>query len=331
MSDNNLINKSESNRIWKMKAIAILCVICAHCSEVITPCSSFSLMLSRFEGNLGSLGVVLFFFLSGYLFTYKPIKEFVLKKLVPIVVPWIVCGSLVYLYIHIRKGGLSFSSWSMWIIGNQTYLWYMTVTLAVYIIAELCYYVSNRDSGIQRHIYIFSFLLSIGVTVINNHNILRFHPYLNIFRWFWAFSLGKLLREYSILRKMPSLMFGTTLFFVVIFTTAYLNVEINYWKDSWLLFSIFALLFVSMIPSNNDNDSFLIKIGKKSFSIYLLHMPFAGILTNLCNRLPNSGGLLVLFRPLTILLLTYATIVLIEYVTKLTRNERLIHLVIGSR
>ena len=71
----------------------------------------------------------------------------------------------------------------------------------------------------------------------------------------------------------------------------------------------------------------LIYVGKLSFSIYLLHMPFAGIIANLLNK-SEAFALLTFVRPLIVIAIT---IFVIEAYKKTVRNNKFMLRLIGIR
>lgn len=85
----------------------------------------------------------------------------------------------------------------------------------------------------------------------------------------------------------------------------------------------FAVLLVG------GTKSLLMDIGEKSFSIYLLHMPIAGILANIMNRFPN--GIFILARPVIAVLLTYAAIYAGGKVCDVLRVGKVYAAAIGKR
>jgi len=74
------ISEKESDVIWKVKAVAIALTICAHCNTVLENASFAARTVSYFLASLGSLGVPVFLFISGYLFSYKPLMKCIKTK-----------------------------------------------------------------------------------------------------------------------------------------------------------------------------------------------------------------------------------------------------------
>ena len=67
---------------------------------------------------------------------------------------------------------------------------------------------------------------------------------------------------------------------------------------------IYSIIFVAIWMYNTKVGSrWLEKMGKASFSIYLLHMPVAGVVANLLNRSEYFAPLTI-FRPIIVIAIT---------------------------
>jgi fucose 4-O-acetylase-like acetyltransferase len=131
MFDDNKISKVMSIA----KFLAILSVILAHSHS-----SEFG-KLSLISERLGSIGVVVFLFIAGYYFnpnSFIGFKLFFKKKVQTIFVPWLLTGTLIFFVAR----GDSLLGWLNWIIGNGTYLYYLTILTICYFL--LYYYFKNK-------------------------------------------------------------------------------------------------------------------------------------------------------------------------------------------
>ena len=68
-------------------------------------------------------------------------------------------------------------------------------------------------------------------------------------------------------------------------------------------------------------------MGKLSFSLYLLHMPVAGIVANILNR-SESFALLTFVRPIIVIAIT---VLLIEAYKRIVKNNEKMLMLIGIR
>lgn len=290
-----------------IKGISVLSVICAHCNSVSPTANSFTTICSIIISNIGTLGVVCFFVISGYLFhTSSSFFQFVKKKLFSLIIPWIIGSTVVYLYVYFRKPPMSWSGWLNFMLGNGSYFYYITVLLTLYVFFYLLPIVRS-DTALT---------ICVAVTVVSVsfdtfHNLVQ--PYLNPLNWIGFFSCGMLIKKHEkallvICRKLyrirwvPLLLYMTILCFQVI-----RGDRGSYWGMPNALFCwIGACAIAAMGATIKNNDSIIIRgitlAGKESFFFYIWHMPVAGVITNLMNR-----GLLcnlVVIRPLVILLLS---------------------------
>ena len=63
--------KKKNETIYYIKGLAILSVICAHCNSVLNHEAEFVNKCSLILQNIGTLGVICFFVISGMLFHYR--------------------------------------------------------------------------------------------------------------------------------------------------------------------------------------------------------------------------------------------------------------------
>ena len=108
-----------SGYMYIVKAVAIVSVVSAHTSSVPDNTGTITFLCSRILNSLGTMGVPIFFLLAGFFFekNTRKWKEFWKNKLVTIIVPWICCATILWLYVVIRKGGIGFESWFCFVFG----------------------------------------------------------------------------------------------------------------------------------------------------------------------------------------------------------------------
>lgn len=123
------MDKETSEIIWIAKAIAIFCVVCAHSALINEDSGNTNQFVSSILNYIGTMGVPLFFILSGYLFTFnkKSFGLFWRNKVKTLFLPWLFCETLLWLYIVIRKGGIGFRSWCLFLIGYGHTTYYLTI------------------------------------------------------------------------------------------------------------------------------------------------------------------------------------------------------------
>jgi len=295
-----------------IKGIAIISVISAHCNTVLDTTDQFAVLSSLLLQNIGTLGVICFFVISGILFHHpgKNIGRFFKKKVTNIVIPWLISGTFVYLYVYLRKPPITLGGWINFILGNGSYCYYLTVLMMLYIIFTLVSFMHNN-----RVLFVCE-----GITVISTiwfYNIGDMNPYLNILNWIGYFALGvQISRNQKIWKKIKNSINKRFLAFGVMNVICYLLVLTyqlyhlkggGYWDGINVIacwFGAITLVLIAVRIENTKDNWFkkgIYRAGIESFRIYIWHMPVAGIIAKIFqfNVLLNF----VLIRPVVILII----------------------------
>lgn len=271
-------NKTFSDTVWVARSMAILCVIAAHTDFGKISNIYLTILIKR----VASSGVPLFLIFSGYYFHTDKIEnllDYLRRKVKTVFLPWIFCGSLIYVYSALR-GNEGLSLWKgidFW-RGYNSYLYYMMVL----VILQICFYLIKKWD--PNFILILSLLLNVfslfaTVTGITDNvlEILRCTNYLNIFNWIFFFAIGFWLQgkeENEILVFCKK----TGIFALFVWCLLYISgvyVEsgqygyfslLGFWMELCSSILIFRLAYFLR------KSRFLVRVGKYSFSIYLLHI-----------------------------------------------------------
>lgn len=307
MKDKNLVSVT--------KAIAILTVICAHVS-LITRGGALGDYSMHVLSNFGTIGVGVFYFIGGYNFRPEKYKfsESVKLKCSSIVIPWVCVGTLVWLYIVLRKGGISFLGWLKFVIGYQSYLYFLTNLIIFYLLFYLINRIGNRKIG---KIICITFIPLSYLSIILEYKGMSAFPnfYLDPFIFVGYFSAGYMLRGHE--NVTDRRLFNSPLwiaFFVLPFLP---SVFLSYAGDVFVpvyetAFIIGSFALARLLVRTVAKDV-LIWTGKQSMAIYLLHMPFAGIIANIFNRF-SWCAYIDFLRPFLTLGATVALIKMIVFI-----------------
>jgi len=327
------LTRNESDRIWQMKAWGVLFVTCAHCAGVLDNAPAASRFASQLLNSLGTLGVPIFFFLAGYVFRYKKLMPWLKEKVTGILIPWITTGVLVYLYVYLRKGGVSVCSLALWLIGDDGYLWFLSVMVMLWFWARLIFWGIEKGNFWTLPVAAsVSVCLSVTVLLLEHLDVLSFHHYLNLFRWLWIFALGLLAGSRSFLNKTESRFWLVPVWMLVLLGLIVLRGSLNYWSVRFYLFAYFTIaVFANCFLCSGMLANYLQTLGKDSFAVYLLHMPVAGIVANLCNRVSDFSGILTVLRPFVVLGVTHAGIILMKKTARKLRVEKAVQLLFSFR
>lgn len=80
----------EANQIYRLKGVAIVLVVYAHCANRFTT-GMLDEIVTIISANIATVGVPIFFFLSGYLFHRRRLSEFVFR-IINIFISWFLQG-----------------------------------------------------------------------------------------------------------------------------------------------------------------------------------------------------------------------------------------------
>ena len=309
-----------------LRCLAIFSVICAHVSTADK--DTTNLLVS----SLGSIGVGLFFLLSGYLYysNRKDVKIFTISRIKNIIIPWLFCGTLDWLYVVLRKGGIGISGWFDSVFIHSHYYFLTVLMMLFYLLRSVRY---------NKSILKLLIVISLVSCFMTSKGMISFiYPYINPLNWFFYFVIGLLMANYncidifiSISRKILFLSIPLSIY--VLLWYIYDGRLISYWGNGNVLFITLLIICQFGIVTYINKNSFLWKIlafiGKISFSIYLIHMPFAGITSKAIEIIDVPQ--LRLIAPFIVLIVVVLLIEGIRYVSRKLKSEILIKYILGIR
>lgn len=318
-----------NEKIYYIKGLAIISVISAHCNAVLDNTNRFAVYSSLLLQNIGTLGVICFFVISGMLFHYpdKNIGQFFKKKLKNIVIPWLISATCVYLYVYLRKPPVTFSGWVNFIIGNGSYCYYLTVLMIFYLLFVAIPIMRNNT------ILLLCEIATVASTIWF-YDLGGVNPYLNIVNWIGYFALGVQLNENKELilnvKKRYHLIFcrigvvSGISYILLLFYQLYNQKGGGYWNGvnavtSWVGAISLTLLSITILKSKNRHLKKIIYLaGVDSFAIYIWHMPIAGIVARFMCIEPLTW--FVIIRPIIVLLIMHVGIFIVR---KLSRKMKI--------
>lgn len=293
-SPTETIDDAVSKQIYAMKAVAILSVLYAH-----MPMKGYYGII---QSRIGVIGVVVFFFLSGYLFRRKPSKLLWRRKGRTIILPWLVGASLTFL-LHCVDDGipLSFQNWLLWIIGSRTLYYYIPMLLFCYALFN-CFDVSASFCLFMTAMGFVSLTLT-GFGIIDFYDYTSFTTnYLNPLNWCGYFALGRYMRIRNGFRMLSDNRTICMLSLLVLVVLILFPIEVR--CEYWTMYGI-AIAFVCIpatylfCSSSLVNMKFVRWIGAQTLFIYLYHIQIAGKIA----AIVSTYGCLCLIAPLALLLL----------------------------
>ena len=305
---------SLSNTFYAYKAMAIVFVAMMHCIYTTRP-------VSRIAGAFGIVGVPIFFFTSGFFFNRREsTKVFWKKKMRSIVIPWILYGTLLYLFAcalnNFSKVELPFFRW---IIGNGSWLYFVPVLIQCFILFRIC---DNKwFDAVVFLLFILSNVLCVRKIIVDLPLYSRNQM---VFNWCGFFQLGMLARKNILavmkrLNQKPVKAAAVGLWIlsaIYYFTTNY----VGYWSPVALVHELLGIVaFFVIADTCLKKVNLLVDIGRNTYVIFFLHMQF-GIPT--VRRIFTPLGLMenewvrFLLQPASIVLSVYAGIKAVQWISK---------------
>lgn len=329
LNNKQLTHKEKVSMIFSTARIyALISIVCAHIYFADGVVSS---VFSR----VGSIGVIVFLIISGYFYRTNRFGSFfnmIKKKIISIIIPWLVLGTLTWLYNFILTVDKSrfLISYINWIVGNGSYLYYLNVLFICFLI----FYKNNKYILVFAVIFnIISIVCTAFGLLSNILNLLRINNYLNIFNWIGFFALGIMLqsvKDENIVRFILKsrfiflALFNVALIVLIIFST----VEAHYFS---LLAIPFELLGTLAIMGISTYDLTKIKVFKGvsnySFTIYLVHVVFIGLLDVVFMK----NIILIILCPALIICVCYILLWFVLFLAKKIKLKNFACLILGIR
>lgn len=295
-------SKQISEKMYIMKAVAIVCVITAHSNYFMVSNSFVVFLLGRFC----RVGVFSFLLISGYYYKPESFCIGVKKNIKRLVLPWLFLGSLMYLFSIRANATLSFMKYVNNILGNGSTLYFCTMLFLIKLIA--LFFPRNKKAFhsicfVCLIITLMSlFITALGLLPQDSNSNLNFYqylnPYLNICNWIGIYTLGILVKEYNLIHKIiKTKWLNVILNFSCLIVILLSSLESNY--SYWSFFGIYSELSFFFILMNFifkikivKLRKYLINIGKNTFPIFMLHYP---VLTLLYKVIRNYDNILLAF------------------------------------
>ena len=161
-----LLNKSESLEI---KGLATCFVILAHLTNLIIESDTAYLKPLEMFTVFGGMGVLLFFFVSGYgiykgYAEKKPSTDFLKKRAINVIMPYLIM-KLFFALISVIVGAEEFSLKNT-ILGFLSD-WFIDVILIQYVIFYISWKATNRNQQNNKKIlFVLNFILNIAAALI---------------------------------------------------------------------------------------------------------------------------------------------------------------------
>lgn len=330
----NTISKKTSDVVDELKGISVISIVSAH----VAVGNDDSIIMDISETALkafGVIGVIVFLIISGYLFGFdnKTLKAFIKKKSKSLFIPWFIIGSVVYMISSLsgtQMDNISIKRYFLFLLGQQTYLYFMTILTICY---SMNFYFKKNNK-----ILLLWILLTAASIVITSYELISINPYLNPLNWVGYFAFGILLSNnygningifLKLINKSgywsPIILVSISMYSLI--SMILRNQSPTYWSLYGLIFafSLIALFFILL--EKNKTIYSLVRLGRNTLSIYLLHMPVAGVVNSVFTYFDNY----IIIKPFFVIALTILIIEVLKYLAKIVGLQKLAGLILGSR
>ena len=311
-----------------MRAIAIVSVLCAHSSFIISD-KIWDEINSKLLLLFGLVGVPIYFINSGYFYSNNKPSNYtnlIKKKLVKIFIPWLLLSSIVYLYIILRKGGGGLVNYIEFIIGIGNYTYFLSVLVIFYLM-----FLKVKFSN-------FIIVIGLSVSVISSFLTTMGYfdyidPYINPLNWLVYFLLGVILKKYNLLLKLISILEPLKYYLLTLLSIFIVLIIRNdyypyYWNPfAYIFIPFFIIVSLSFLKCQCRHSWQLIELGKLTLPIYLIHSLFIGGIVYFTNKL--ELGFLIPFRPFIVLSITLSSIILYSKIIHKLNIDRIGKILIG--
>lgn len=324
-----MANKEFDTALNGARVFFLFSVIVAHANirpaEASTPMLYAVLRLFQY---IGLIGVPCFLIVSGMLFSKgSSFASFAVKKLKRLAIPTLFCGTAVYFLANFD--GLSVVGYLRFILGIGSYLYYITVLLALYLIMYL----------LPERLSVFAVCI---VFAVANMFLCRFglyefpiSTYYNIFVWIGYFALGRIFALYDLPGRLCALGVGAR---AAISACALPAVAVGFalGVDNYMdpcLFVTAVPVFIGVYVLCTfplGRFWFMQHIGNISFSVYLLHMPLVAALKTVVRRV--NINLFPLIAPITLLIMATAFYIYLRLTERMNKKTAgIFNLLLGLR
>ena len=313
-------NQEKQNNIIKeievIRSFCIISVISAHLSgTVFSTFTGFPLFMFYCCRAFGTIGVIGFFVISGFLYKNKNERfaKTLLTKVKYIIIPSLIAAIINYLAIHINN--FSFSELIAFCYGGGSLFYYITVLIICFI---FFHYFMDNNTALYLAIIINIISIILFATDVIQYDQLPY-PYITSYliptNWIGFFALGILLRKKNCFWKIIDWSSRYIILLLVSFAVitalyAYFSAqtEISYFVFQSIPYELFGFV-VFMGASKKLKEVVLFrKIGSASFFIFLYHINIIGVISNkLCFK-----WYIVLFYPIIVALLLLLINMLIQ-------------------
>lgn len=331
MKDNKIIQKESnynlstitrplSNTLYVYKAFAIVLVVFAHCSYNNN-------VVNRISALLGTLGVPIFFAVSGFFANlYEDRRTFWIKKLNSIVIPYLIWGVITYLIsVVLMHKAIGMLELTKWILGNGTWLYFVPMLLFCFLIFRISQ--SKLYLGIIFVLFILSNVLTVASVIDGTKWI---SEYQFVFNWCGFFEIGVISR--AKIDRLCNIKLSWIVRSMIVLVWAVIGIVYiksmlpTYFTPFSVIYEFFSLIAVYYIAELFANNILIREIGKNTYLIFFLHMQIGMATFNILAKLMHITQyeyLILVLKPVSIVILVFYGIQFARYILKKAKMNKI--------
>lgn len=299
----NNIFQSISKYRTALMGLAIIGVMVAHC-KMDWPVSIFSKLVGVFCYSIFTGG---FLFLSGFGLYFSMSKdssllEFYRKRAKRLLLPWLCIATPYFLFMDVIHGGTwseflwHISTLSFWRSGNYSGMWYISVTVMLYVLYPLYYRIAYHSGRNRKGVLLVTIFAIACVEYLLLHKLPeyynRYEIAMNISIFFLGSHVGYMVNADACDRRSAIIELGGA-----ILLNALLAVILHISSHVYIVYnvaSIFLWSWVFLLLESRKCFNVIIAplnwLGKYTLELYMLHL-FAYYVLKVF--LPNVGSIIL--------------------------------------
>ena len=295
----------------ELYGLSIISVILLHYFECVTKLPEktwWSIVGKLYNGAIGSVGVDIFLFLSGFCIFYslsknERLSDFYLRRFKRVILPYLLFGivfwfvkDVLVMKLSIRELVLDFSTISFWIKGTRTF-WYVSFIAILYLISPALYGCCKRMSSTLICIAVW-FGACAGILLINREYF--FMVEIAILRgplYILGMFCGNLAQKNASIPKALWSVLPLSIPLKIISNF----LEIPFYRAFNGLYALLLIMMYILLRENvnlkaEKLKSILTVAGKYSFELYIIHVGLRNLAAGigLSEALANGWYLLLI-------------------------------------
>ena len=301
--------------IQTIRGFLILFVIIIHSiTESNSDIENIFLIIVR---TLCNVAVPLFIVFAGYFFNeqkYKESKEFILKKILRLLIPLLIYNILYFIL------SMEFDIWKLLIFNTAAHLYYILVIIQLILLTPLII----KYNSLKKIFFIITpiYLLIYRFIWMSSGQSMIPLPQYYFVAWSIYYIVGLMLKHNNILniKKYHVLIVFILIMGYNIFIYYKLGLEyaLSQMNIPNMIFSILVSIYLINNKKDNIDENIFSKIGDNSFGIYFIHLFVIMVLNKMLGNIDFNPIIFTILKTVITIFVSYYGI---KTFTKITKNK----------